>query len=162
MGWVSISSGICCLLALGLNMRFRPHTDAVSLALALLVSWSLYQVINCLQPWQKSIWLFAGVDLAVGLSAWLANRTQPAAWKRLLYRLIVLQLVLHGVFWADYVWGDQSLISSMRYGYASGLLVLGFAQIACGAWPGAKDAATSLRTVLSGDHGGRSGVGAAG
>jgi hypothetical protein len=162
MGWVSISSGVCCLLALALNMRFRPHTDAVSLSLALLVSWSVYQLINGLQPWERSIWLFAGVDLVVGLAAWKANQTQPEAWKRLLYRLILLQLVLHAVFWFDYAWGDQSLIGSMRYAYASGLLVLGFAQIACGAWPGAMDATASLRAVLSGDHGRGPRVGAAG
>lgn len=149
MGAQSTLSGLLCMAAWSLNSRVRPHSDAVTLSVALLGSWAMYQLLVGVEPWGSAVWLFALVDLAVGLAAWMCWRSQPEAWKRLLYRLIVVQMVLRAVYWAERTWGDPSLRYSFDWLYASGLCVLGYAQIACGAWPGLTDAATAVRAALS-------------
>lgn len=161
MGVISLTSAVLCTLAFLINQAMRPRTDAVLLSLALMASAAVYTILSHTSPWPQDVWQFALVDLVVGLFAFICWRTKRAEWKRLLYRLIVAQLVWHCMFWAAWYQVPDALHGRISYLYAAGLNVLGFAQIACGAWPGVSDVAAHVLRRLPGGAGGRSSVGAA-
>lgn len=159
MGPIAIVAGVLCVGVFILNALVRPRSDAALIALALLGSWAVYTFLASINPWPTNLRLFALVDLVVGLTCWLSNRTRPATWKRVLYWLMAAQIIWHALFWIGMEWADKSRQAGMMLRYTIGLNVLGFAQIALGAWPGVSDVSGRLRAWLSGDPTGRYPVG---
>lgn len=161
MGLIALTSGLACVGMFWLNSATRPRSDAALISLALLASWGCYTFLSAINPWPENLRLFALVDLVVGLTCWLCWRTERAWWKWALVWLIVAQMVWHGVFWTAIAWGDQSRLTGTMWRYAFGLNMLGFLQIALGAWPGVSDVAGRLRAWLSGGSAGGHTLGSA-
>jgi len=93
--------GAAVAAVVGVNLYNRSDDpDAAGLSMMLLILWVLSNLLEGLYQPPDSMKIYPLMDLAAGLTAYLAWRTRKVAWKLGLAYLFVIQLAAHFSFWA--------------------------------------------------------------
>lgn len=131
---------IATLIPMGINLNTRDP-DARGLSMVLALVWLFGIVMTSLYPVPLSMRLLPVVDLAAGLTIFLAWHSRPAVWKLMLVWLFMLQLLAHCAFWAHYVVlpSDEATVR-----YIVALNAIFALQLLTVAYPGARNVGALL------------------
>jgi hypothetical protein len=160
MGLTAVLFGYAALVVFAVNLMFsNRNIDAVCLSLMMLGTWALANYFVHLGPRPGSMGPLPVLDLIGGLAAWLAWRTNRAAWKWWLIRVFLLALAVHVAFWTYYQavptwapglseWLGENM-SPMGRKFVRNLYVLGLnittaLGLLCVLWPGGSNGVVVL------------------
>lgn len=94
--------GAAVLVAVALSC-FSNRRVIFLTGLGLLVGWALSNLTVALYDGPLDVWPFAAIDFAFGSIMLGVYLHRPAPWSAVVAAGAMVQLALHGLFWADYI-----------------------------------------------------------